>query len=232
MLQTLNKIICSNCGTENPIYAVSCGKCNSFLSQRTINIDFWETIWRMLYAPVDTAVNIIRAEHKNFTLSFFFIILIKLFLLKISVVYIADEFSVFSENILGHFIFQTAIILILFLFISFVFVKIGKLFKIETRFKDNFALLVFSFIPLLFSLIILTPVEYALFGKSWFYANPLPIFIKPTAAYMLYALEGIMLVWSFIIYIAVLFAQLRNWVYSVIFGAFVFIELSAVFYFL
>ena len=227
-----NKISCSNCGTENAIYAVSCSKCNSFLRKRTINIDFWQTVWRILYSPVDTAVNIIRAEHKNFTLVFFFLILLKLFLLKISTVYIINEYSDFSQNIFGAFVFQVIQISIAFLLILFVFVKINKLFKLDTRFKDNFALLVFSFTPLLFSLIILTPVEYALFGKFWFFGNPFPVFIKPTAAYMLYSLELLMVVWSFIIYIAALFAQSRNWIYSIIFGAIIFSSLFVAFYFL
>jgi len=227
----INKISCSNCGTENAIYAVSCSKCNSFLRKRIINIDFWQTVWRMLYSPVDTAVNIIRAEHKNFTLFFFFLFLIKLFLLKISTVYMINDYSNFSENIFSAFVFQVVLIAIAFLLISFFIVKISKLFKLDTRFKDNFALLVFSFTPLLFSLIILTPVEYALFGEYWFFGNPLPVFIKPTAAYMLYGLEIIMIFWSFIIYIASLFAQSRNWIYSIIFGTIVFSSLFAAFYF-
>lgn len=213
-----NKIICPNCGTENPIFAVSCTNCNAFIRKRIVNINLWAIIWKILYSPVEAAKEIIFAEHKNFTFTLLFLVLIKLFLLKFLLSYIIDEYSEYAEHSVRNFLILSSEIIVLFLVFSFILLGINRILKYQTRFKDNIALIVFSFTPMLMSLVLLTPVEYALFGKYWFLGNPSPLFIKPAAAWIFYALEVLMFIWSFVIYSASLFAQTRNKIYSLIFS--------------
>ncbi len=213
-----NFIKCPNCDTDNPNYSVSCSNCNAYIRDKTANIDFWETIWKMLYSPVSAAKSIIYAEHKNFTIIFLFLIILKLFLLKLSFVYIFNETSNFADNFLINFSTFILITAVSLTIISFSLVHISKYLKWETRFMDNFALLVFSFSPLLISLLVFTPVEYALFGSYWFTSNPLPILVKPIPAIMLYSLEMVMVVWSIIIYSNAIFAQSNSRIFSFIAG--------------
>lgn len=231
MQQKANKIVCPNCGTENPIYAVSCTNCNSFIRKKIVNINLWAIIWKLLYSPVEAAKEIIFAEHKNFAFTVLSLILIKLFLLKISLTYIIDEYSNYAEHIISNFFILSAVILVYFLLFSLMLMGINRILKYQTRFKDNLALIVFSFVPLLLSLVLLTPVEYALFGKYWFLSNPYPILVKPAAAWIFYVLEGIMLVWSVVIYTTSLFAQTMNKIYSLSFSLIFFCLLFAGLYF-
>jgi hypothetical protein len=76
----------------------------------------------------------------------------------------------------------------------------------------------FAFTPQILGLIILTPVEFALFGEYWFTFNPSPFIIKPIAAYTLIGIEGIMCLWSCALFIFSTYAQCRNKIYSVVAG--------------
>ena len=59
--------------------------------------------------------------------------------------------------------------------------------NIPLRFKDTFALIIYSQIPYLFGLIILFPLELVIFGDYLFSKNPSPFTIKGTLAYLFLA---------------------------------------------
>ncbi|MDZ7763036.1 MAG: hypothetical protein U5K00_01230 [Melioribacteraceae bacterium] len=109
--------------------------------------------------------------------------------------------------------------------------NLNKLFGIENRFKDNYAILNYSFIPLLMSLLILSPVHYALFGQYWFTYNPPPYVVKPVPAYILLFIEGLMLFWSFLLLVFGNYAQTKSRIYSVIISIVVFVLIGLFLFF-
>jgi hypothetical protein len=72
-----NFLICGNCQTQNPLYALNCKSCNSFLRSKISNIDLWDSIWNIFISPIDSAIKIIQAEKKNFVGSLLILWLIK-----------------------------------------------------------------------------------------------------------------------------------------------------------
>lgn len=226
-----NVQVCPNCNHENPIYKLNCNNCKAFLRTRIVNIDLWQTISSLLESPIKTFRSIIQAEHKNFVILLNFLIGIKFFLLAI----ILSSFSELNSFNSDYFLSNTGLVIgltfLAFLILSFLITHLNKLFGIENRFKDNYAILNYSFIPLLMSLLILSPVHYALFGQYWFTYNPPPYVVKPLPAYILLFIEGLMLFWSFLLLVFGNYAQTKSKVYTLIISIAIYIAIGLFLFF-
>jgi hypothetical protein len=69
--------------------------------------------------------------------------------------------------------------------------------NITLRFQDFYAVNVYSFIPYLFGLIFIFPVELIVLGGDIFSNNPYSFQIKPLISYILIGVELITIIWSF-----------------------------------
>lgn len=224
-------LVCNNCGTENPFYSYICNKCKSFLRSKVANIDLWSTLWNLLDSPVQTSETIIHAEHKNFVGSILTLAGIKI---GLSFLIVANALKLFGDEIGGpfNFIVISAIIFVLtLLVISSVVTAINKSTGIANRVKDNIALFAYSFLPIVLTLIVLTPIQLALFGIYWFTFNPSPILFKPMASYVIYFIEGLFFLWSLILLIVSTYSQSKNVFYSVVIGVAAFLILSLSLYY-
>ncbi len=226
-----NKIICSSCGEFNALYRLNCSNCSSFLRERVVNIDLWASIWGLFYAPVETFKKIVFAEHKNFIIFILILSGTKIFFHEVFFRKLLSEgeFEVanISLSLISSLISFIVIILLLALFNYYLY----KISKSEIRYKDSLTILIYSFMPQLFSLFILAPVEYALFGKFWFTFNPSPFFIKETAAYMIVGIEGVLLLWSLLLMIFANYTVTGRKILSIIIALCEFLLLfSALFY--
>ncbi len=213
-----NVMVCSNCGNENPYYSLNCTKCNSFLRSKVSNIDLWETTWRLFDAPIKAAEKIIHSDTKNFLLTILFFVCVK-YSLNATIIHNAfNENSIpFSFTSRG-IIYGSLPIVVILIFFSLIITLINKLFGIKSRFKDNFSLYTYSFIPQIFGLVILTPIQYALFGEYWFLFNPSPMIIKPMVSVFLFIIEGLLFLWSTVLFITAAYSQTKNKNYSIITG--------------
>jgi len=227
-----NTAKCSNCGAENPIYRLTCFECGSYLRERVVNIDFWKTLGTLLYEPTTALKKNIFAEHKNFVSVLLLIASIKVILIS---AFVSNYFNtpLFSYT---HIFFASSILLLISILLIFVLASfitlLNNVFGLLTRFKDNLSLLTYSFIPIIISLIILTPIEYAIFGKYWFVHNPSPFFIDYFTGYILTGIEVLMFLWTILLFAAGIYVQSKNKFYSIIVSIFTFIILFAVIVFL
>jgi hypothetical protein len=224
-------LVCNNCGTENPFYSYICTNCKSFLRSKVANIDLWSTLWNLLDSPVQTSETIIHAEHKNFVGSILTLAGIKI---GLSFLIIANALKLFGDEIDEpfNFILISAIIFVLtLLVISSVVTAINKSTGIVNRVKDNIALFAYSFLPIVLTLIVLTPIQLALYGIYWFTFNPSPILFKPMASYIIYFIEGLFFLWSLILLIVSTYSQSKNVFYSVVIGVAAFLILSLSLYY-
>lgn len=190
--------ICSNCGENNPLFLTNCKKCKHYVREKVNNIDLWSTFWKLFENPNKALKTIIYAEHKNF-LSFLIVFLGTKFF--ISAAFLQSLIGISSPDSVYPF-YNFLILLACYSITLFVFTKLFTLATRrtnQTRFKDNLAIITYSFTPILFSLFFLTAVEYGIFGIHWFIFNPSPFIIKGNIAYTLAILEGIMFVWTIFI---------------------------------
>lgn len=220
-----NKIICGNCNSVNPLYALNCKNCRAFLRAKISNIDFWEITWQLFYEPTTAFIKIIQAEKKNYLILILSIILIKFTLLHFS---IHQYFYKNSDNFITIYeslFWGGGVTIVAILFLSLLIYYLLKLLNVESRYLDNLSIISFSFIPLIISFLFLTPFHIALFGLYWYTLNPLPIIIKPIASYFLYSLEIIFMLWLLFLLFFATYIQSGKKLFAIISGLFIFITL-------
>ncbi len=213
-----NVLICDHCGNENPFYQLNCTKCKSFLRARIVNIDFWDTLWKLFYSPVKTAENIIQAENKNFVVTVALLTAIKFSLLSLILMNAARSGENSNFSFIQGFIFGGVPLLVLIFIFTIIITFINKKNGIQGRVKDGLAVYFYSFSPMVLSLLVLTPIQFALFGGYWFTFNPSPFLMKPRAATVMYILELLMFIWSALLFITSTYAQTKNRIYSIFLG--------------
>jgi hypothetical protein len=146
--------------------------------------------------PTNTFVEIIYSERKNFFVFFLLLGLLKILFLNelfkniLSTNNSAPVQRFFFIAFITHFIY--------FLILKIYFRKQKK----QIRIKDVFSLLAYSYLPITVSALILFPVEYGIFGNSWFTFDPSPFVLKKNASYLLVGFEFVFLfISSFFLYL-------------------------------
>lgn len=211
-----NVIICKTCQTPNPFHQLVCLNCKAFLRERVYNIDFWKMLLELLATPKSAFTKIIFSEQKNFILLIILLASIKLFINSIFF-YLTDvKNDISNYNFTANYLI-VLIFLVLFLCITTIFIKIADYqLKNNLRLKDIFSVLSYSFIPHLFALIILFPIELIFFGGYLFSNNPSPFVIKETASIIFLFLEIIVILWSFFLTNVGIYTLTNSIVYSMI----------------
>jgi len=211
-----NSIICKNCGAENPFYELTCKNCKAYLRERVFNIDLWQTISDLVENPKKSFSNIILAEHKNFIVFIILLVsakfLIDAIFLSLYLKPVEPNFSnVFAKYV--SLLFETVIIIS---FLAFIIKVVSKIFNFATRFKDNFAIIVYSYIPHAFGLILLFTVEVTVFGGNIFSNNPSPFVLKEFLAFVLTGFEVLIILWSLFLSIMSFYTQQKKMTYAII----------------
>ena len=222
---------CKKCNHINPPYKNICSECKSYLRERIVNIDLWDTIRLVIEEPAKVFRNIIFAEHKNFILFITFFIAIKNLI-------IARFFSVPELGINGvesSFLLSLVLIILvtLLLIVSFSLIQknIYSKKEVKLRFKDIYAVNTFSFTPYLFGLVFIFPVELVVLGGDIFSNNPYSFEIKPLITYTLMGFELITISWSFYLIYKNLMTISLNKKYSIFFTILYFLTWFATLYF-
>ncbi|MFH0733652.1 MAG: hypothetical protein V1773_03650 [bacterium] len=224
-----NTIKCANCETENPSYRFVCLKCKSYIRERVFNIDFWLTFWKTFESPVKTFSNVIFAEHKNFLSFILFLVSVKLSVNTFVLSNLINPKTNLTSNIIENLFFLIISFFAVFVISAVLLKIILKVSNINSRFKDNLAILTYAQTPLLFSLFFIFPVQLGVFGIHWFIFNPNPIMIKSTVAYTFMGIDLILIIWGFIQTIIAHFVQTRSVFYSIIAAIIFYIIINGLF---
>ncbi|MCU0342260.1 MAG: hypothetical protein MUF28_00385 [Ignavibacterium sp.] len=188
---------CKKCSHINPPYKNICTECKSYLRERVVNIDLWNTILLIIEEPAKAFRQIIFAEHKNFIIFLTFFISLKNLIITrfISVPELGVNGA--SASLIFSLILMILITSILTASFSFIQKVLYTKKYVTLRFQDLYAVNVYSFIPYLFGLIFIFPVELVVLGGDIFSNNPYSFQIKPMISYILMGIELITIIWSF-----------------------------------
>lgn len=222
---------CNKCLYNNAPYQSICGNCKAYLREKIVNIDLWITIQKLIESPYEAFRSIVFAEHKNFIFFLLFFISIKNLIIArfISVPELGKEGVITSLPVL--FFFSLLMTIGFIVFISFIQSIIFQRLNIKLRTIDVIALNSYSQIPLIFSLILIFPVELIVLGSDIFSNNPYAFQIKPTITYILLSIEAIMVLWSFILYyFSIHFTGIKK-IYCFISTTLVFVIWASILYF-
>jgi hypothetical protein len=189
-------IRCSVCGTENDDLAVLCRSCKSYLQTKVDTLDLFGTIWMLMEAPRRAMKRIVLSRYKNYVY-----FLSSLF--GISIVYTVMWYrnlgKVFNDLfilLLGGLIAGPVVGILCGLLISVVLALFARMLGGKATIRNTFAVLAYSTVPIIFSLVFILPVEVAVFGLSFFDNNPSPLVLKPVEYVILIGLDVLATLWS------------------------------------
>ncbi len=219
-----NSVICPNCKTENPFFNFICNNCRVYLRDRISNLDLWSTVSSIIETPSKAFKTIVLSEHKNFIFFILFFIGLK-YLINVRFISMLS-LSEFRSTIGLQYSYLIVLgaTLIYFLSFSILYTVVGKRNDIYLRFKDTFAIIIYSQIPYLFGLVLLFTLELVLFGDYLFSKNPTPFIIKGFLAYLFLILEVGVAFWSIFLIIMAFLTQSQRKLFSVL-SAVIFIVL-------
>jgi large-conductance mechanosensitive channel len=213
-----NTLTCKNCSEENPFYALICKKCHSYLRDMIYNIDLWKILGLLIESPSKAFSMIIQSEHKNF---------ISIFIVLATAKFYVDTmfFSIFASgpesdkgNVLVNYLIILGSVIALLLIAGIIITRLNKMNNLNTRLRDNFAILAYSLLPHIFAFIILFTVEASVFGTNLFAKNPSVFSIKELMAYTLLGFEIIVALWAMFLSVTAVYVQSKDKVYSIVIG--------------
>ncbi len=163
---------------------------------RVYNIDLWKTIGLLVESPKKAFTEIVYSEHKNFITFIFLLVAAKLLVdIRFVAQLILGEFKTTTSLIFSYLI-VVGVIASFILIYSFVIKLVLQWYKIETRFRDNLSVLIYSLIPHVFGIFFLFLLELVVFGDYLFSVNPNPFVIKGLIAYLFLGAEILIILWS------------------------------------
>ena len=211
-----NSVTCPNCNSENPFYNSICSGCKYYLRDKIYNLDLWMVISLMIEAPTKAFRTIIFSEHKNFILFILFFVSIKYLINArfISMLSVGEFQSTIGLQLSYLIVF--GITLIYFIIFSLIYKSLSKRNEVNIRYKDTFALIIYSQIPFLFGLFILFPLELVILGDYLFSMNPTPFIIKGSITYFFLAIEIGLVIWSIFLVFKAFLTQSQHFLFSLI----------------
>jgi hypothetical protein len=208
-----NYIVCKNCNTQNPHYQHICISCKSYLRERVVNIDLWNTIGTLVESPAKGFKQVIFSEHKNFIFLIIILASLKLLLDSIFIGVAAGVYDPLSGFFIKYIIMLAALSCFIYLF-SVILNIINKRAGYASRVKDYFAIFAYSFFPHVAGLITVFIIELVIFGGYLFSKNPSPFDLKEFLAYTLLVFEFLIIGWGMFLSFMAAFTQTRRIIYS------------------
>lgn len=211
-----NSVTCPNCNSENPFFNSICSGCKYYLRDKIYNLDLWTMISSLIEAPTIAFRTIIFSEHKNFIFFILFFVSIKYLVNArfISMLSIGEFQSTIGLQL--SYLIVLGITLIYFIIFSLVYKSLSKRNEINIRYKDTFALIIYSQIPFLFGLFILFPLELVILGDFLFSMNPSPFIIKGSITYFFLTIEIGLVIWSIFLVFKAFLTQSQHFTFSII----------------
>ncbi len=190
---------CPSCSFDNDDFAITCVQCKSYLQNRVPNLNFFETAWGILESPRATFRKITLAEHKNYVFFLF------------AGFGVAISFTTFWYLELGRF-FDSLLFMIPWALAGGVVGGllltplvcafghlVGRALGSNQRFRNSNAMIAYSLVPVVLSLVLVLPIELMTFGMYLFTSNPPPFVIKPTSFVILTGFDTLMGVWTLVL---------------------------------
>jgi hypothetical protein len=189
-------ITCGVCKTENDEFAVICRNCKSYIQNRIPNLDFFETVWKVIESPRGAFHAITLAEHKNYSLLLFALFGVGLSFTGFWYFQLGSRF----ESILDLLAIACAIGIALgficaFLF-TFLFDFAVRILGGKGNLRNSMGVLAYATTPISLSLALVLPVELLTFGMYLFTSNPNPYTIKPGIYVTLISFDCLMALWA------------------------------------
>lgn len=192
-------ITCTVCGTQNDALAIVCSSCKSFLQTKVDNLNLFETLWGLMESPGATFRRIALARHKNYTVLLSSLLGCSLLFGVVWYKALGASFANLAMLVLSGLVAGPPLGTAFVVLLAFLIRTLGKTFGGKGSFKNLFAVIAYASSPVVYSLVLVFPIEIAIFGMYLFGNNPPPAVINPALYYVLIGLDGAALLWSWVL---------------------------------
>lgn len=189
-------ILCSVCGTENDDLAVLCKNCKSYLQTKVDTLDLFGMMWMLMESPRRAMKRVVLARYKNYV---YFLSALFGISLVYTIMWYRNLGRVFNDLfvLLAGGLFAGPVVGILFALVcSLILSAFARMIGGKASVRNTFAVVAYSTVPIVFSLVFILPVEIAIFGLSFFDSNPSPLVLKPVEYVILIGLDIVATIWS------------------------------------
>ncbi len=189
-------IRCSVCGTENDDLAVLCKNCKSYLQTKVDTLDLFGMMWMLIETPRRAMKRIVLARYKNYA---YFLSALFGISLVYTVMWYRNLGKVFNDLfilLLGGILAGPVVGIVFALLCSVVLALFARMLGGKATVRNTFAVMAYSTVPIVFSLVFILPIEVAVFGLSFFDNNPPPLVLKPVEYVVLIGLDILATIWS------------------------------------
>ena len=224
-------ITCPVCQNHNHHLAVKCASCGSYLQTKIENLDLFSTGWKVLEHPLNAFYTIAVAKHKNYSIILSVISGVALTFFSFWLMKAGDAASSLINFLVAGFAVAPFVgilsVLVVALLIKITVSASGR----SVTFRNAFAVIAYTQVPLVISVILIFPLELMTFGLYFFTTNPSPYQLKPLPYILLSGMDGIFAFWSLLlIWMGIKKLTDGGWFYSlgisiivlVLFGSLVF----------
>jgi len=192
-------LLCPVCGKENDDLALICVSCKSYLQAKVDTLDLFHTSWTLLESPTSTMHRIAIARHKNYSV---FLTILFGIAFAITVLWYGNYGRILGGlgGALGVAILGGPVLGVLSVVIMSLVLRLAsRIFGGHSSMRQTMAVVAFSTVPIVWSLVLVFPIEMAVFGGYFFDSNPPPLVINPVAYLGLLTLDSIAVFWSWIL---------------------------------
>jgi hypothetical protein len=213
---------CPLCGTENSDLDVVCRSCKGFMQAKVDTLDLFSTAWGLLEQPRRTFRRIALAKSKNYVVLLsaalgVAIVYLYLWHWQLAVV-IPSLVTLLGIGLLVGPPLGNLFIALCAAVVGFILRSRG----INLTFRNVRAVLAYACLPVVASLLLVMPLEIAIFGSYFFDNNPPPMVINPLAYVGLIGLDAVAGLWSAVLMmLGFRYAAGTPWVWSIIASAIV-----------
>jgi hypothetical protein len=177
--------------------SVTCTSCGGFIQNKIENIDLFETVWKIIESPRQAFRTILLAKHKNYTIVLSGFAGIGFLFTLFWLFHIGEATNQLLYIIAAGIVFGPAVGIFISTVFSLILAIVLRSYRISFSFNNVFTIVSYSLIPIVFTVILVLPIELLTFGRFTFTASPTPFTLKPLSAVLLFALDIVCTLWSF-----------------------------------
>ena len=187
---------CGVCGEANDDLATTCVKCGGFLQSKVETLDLFHTLWGLMENPGRTFRTIVLARRKNYVFVLSAVTGIAIVFWLFWLLNLGRHFRGIIEVMgFGLALGPPAGIAVLGA-LGMAHGMISRVLGGRGGVRNSFAVLAYACAPIVFSAVMVLPLEVAIFGIYFFDKNPHPLVINPVPYVALLGLDVVAVAWT------------------------------------
>jgi hypothetical protein len=226
-------ILCPVCSAPNHHLAIVCVSCKGYIQQKIDNLDLFHTLWTIIESPRKGFHTIALSQHKNYSLVVSGVAGIGLLFTSFWLLKVGDRNTQLINILIAGLCIGFPFGICFALAATWITKITAGIFGNELLFRDAFAVISYSLLPIAFSAIFILPLEVMTFGIYLFTRTPSPGTLYPVSFAIVCVLDAACGIWTILLYVLGLKVLMGSEIRSVLTVALVSVTiLSAIFYFL